>query len=130
MWTYRANLTRIVDGDTFDLDIDLGLDIWKRRERVRLYGIDAPERYTDAGRAAIAFLERLFPPMCVNQVIVQTIRGTTANPEAREKYGRYLARISPVNQNDADRGWDDLATLLIREGHGQPYYGGARTPTG
>ena len=42
MYTYNAKLVRVVDGDTVDLKIDLGFDIWIN-ERVRLKDIDAPE---------------------------------------------------------------------------------------
>ena len=35
MWTYRAKVIRVIDGDTVDVDIDLGLGIWQKNERVR-----------------------------------------------------------------------------------------------
>ena len=34
MWTYRAKVIRVVDGDTVDVDIDLGFGIWQKNERV------------------------------------------------------------------------------------------------
>ena len=34
MWTYRCKLRRVVDGDTVDVDIDLGFGIWQMNERV------------------------------------------------------------------------------------------------
>ena len=43
---YRCTIRRVVDGDTVDVDIDLGFGIWVRNERVRLYGIDTPESRT------------------------------------------------------------------------------------
>jgi micrococcal nuclease len=46
MHEYRCNIRRVVDGDTVDVDIDLGFGIWVRNERVRLYGIDTPESRT------------------------------------------------------------------------------------
>ena len=36
MWTYRCKLRRVVDGDTVDVDIDLGFGIWQMNERVRI----------------------------------------------------------------------------------------------
>ena len=42
MYEYRTNLIKVVDGDTVDVDIDLGFGIWLRNERVRIMGI----RYT------------------------------------------------------------------------------------
>ena len=46
MWTYRTKLRRVVDGDTVDVDIDLGFGIWQMNERVRIMGIDTPESRT------------------------------------------------------------------------------------
>ena len=42
MWTYRAKVVRVIDGDTVDVDIDLGFRIWQKNERVRIMGIDTP----------------------------------------------------------------------------------------
>ena len=44
-YIYRAKLDRVVDGDTVDAMIDCGFSIF-RKERVRLYGINAPESRT------------------------------------------------------------------------------------
>ena len=46
MYEYRTNLLKVVDGDTVDVDIDLGFGIWLRNERVRIMGIDTPESRT------------------------------------------------------------------------------------
>jgi len=46
MYEYRVNIVKIVDGDTVDVDIDLGFGIWLRNERVRILGIDTPESRT------------------------------------------------------------------------------------
>ena len=46
MYEYRCKLRRVVDGDTVDIDIDLGFDIWLTNQRVRLYGVDTPESRT------------------------------------------------------------------------------------
>ena len=46
MYEYRCKLIRVIDGDTMDIDIDLGFGVWLKGERVRLYGIDTPESRT------------------------------------------------------------------------------------
>ena len=46
MWTYRCKVIKVVDGDTVDVDIDLGFGIWQKNERVRIMGIDTPESRT------------------------------------------------------------------------------------
>ena len=43
MYEYRAKILRVVDGDTVDVDIDLGFGVWMHKERVRMMGIDTPE---------------------------------------------------------------------------------------
>ena len=39
-------MVKVVDGDTVDVDIDLGFGVWLRKQRIRLYGIDTPESRT------------------------------------------------------------------------------------
>ena len=43
MFTYQATVLRIIDGDTVDVDIDLGFSVWLKKQRVRMMGIDTPE---------------------------------------------------------------------------------------
>ena len=46
MYEYKAVVDRVIDGDTVDVDIDLGFGVWLRKQRVRLVGIDTPESRT------------------------------------------------------------------------------------
>ena len=46
MHTYKCEILRVIDGDTVDVDIDLGFGIWQKNERVRIMGIDTPESRT------------------------------------------------------------------------------------
>ena len=46
MYEYKIKIDRWVDGDTVDVDIDLGFDIILKKQRVRLHGINAPESRT------------------------------------------------------------------------------------
>ena len=43
---YNVKLLKVVDGDTVDVDIDLGFGVWLHDERVRIMGIDTPESRT------------------------------------------------------------------------------------
>ena len=43
MYSYRAKLLRVIDGDTIEVDVDLGMRIWIAKERIRVFGIDTPE---------------------------------------------------------------------------------------
>jgi micrococcal nuclease len=86
IYIYKAELIRVVDGDTVDLIIDLGFDT-SRKERFRLYGVDAPEMNTLAGKAAKAWLWEALQPL--ESIYVQTIQLETK--AKRDKYGRFLA---------------------------------------
>ena len=46
MHEYKVEVLRVVDGDTVDVDIDLGFSTWLKKQRIRLYGIDTPETRT------------------------------------------------------------------------------------
>ena len=46
MYEYKVKIVKIVDGDTVDVDIDLGFGVWLKDERVRIMGIDTPESRT------------------------------------------------------------------------------------
>ena len=46
MYEYNVTVTKVVDGDTVDVDIDLGFGMTYKKQRVRLMGIDTPESRT------------------------------------------------------------------------------------
>ena len=46
MYEYKCKLVKVVDGDTIDVDIDLGFGVWMLNQRIRMYGIDTPESRT------------------------------------------------------------------------------------
>lgn len=94
MYTYRAKLKRVVDGDTIDVYIDLGFDI-HYFSRVRLAGINAPESRTrnleekKAGLAAKEYVEQWFDKLG-NEFIIKTTK------EEKGKYGRVLGTITDL----------------------------------
>ena len=67
MYRYSCIIRKVVDGDTVDVDIDLGFDIWKLNERVRLHGVDTPESRTRDhiekvfGKEASRIVENVLP---------------------------------------------------------------------
>ena len=66
---YQAKIVEVVDGDTFDLMIDLGFNNFTK-QRMRLYGIDAPEMLTQAGKD---LKRRLVENYYLAPVIVQSV---------------------------------------------------------
>ena len=85
---YQAKIVEVVDGDTFDLMIDLGFNTFVK-ERMRLYGIDAPEMRTQAGKD---LKRRLVENYYLAPVIVQSVEAPKSK-QFRDKYGRFLAII-------------------------------------
>jgi micrococcal nuclease len=122
IYIYKAELIRVVDGDTVDLIIDLGFDT-SRKERFRLYGVDAPEINTLAGKASKAWLWEALQPL--EPIYVQTIQLSTK--AKRDKYGRFLAVLYgfyPV-LSSADGPKVNHCSFnaeMIREGHAKERY--------
>ncbi len=81
-YIYDAQLIRVLDGDTVEVKLDLGCDIRIDPMKLRMAGINAKDKRTVKGKAAIAYLQDLFPNG--SQVRVETIK------DSKEKYGRYL----------------------------------------
>ena len=124
IYIYKAYLIRVVDGDTVDLIIDLGFDT-SRKERFRLYGIDAPEMRTEAGKAARAWLWDVLQPL--EPIYVQTIQLETK--AKRDKYGRFLAVLyDDLGNIEANRLMKTLVrpasinARMITEGHAKERY--------
>jgi|688.fasta_scaffold269803_3 micrococcal nuclease len=86
---YQAKIVEVVDGDTFDLMIDLGFNTFTH-QRMRLYGIDAPEMRTQAGKDLAWNLSMQYPGSL--PVIVQSVEAPKSK-QFRDKYGRFLAII-------------------------------------
>jgi micrococcal nuclease len=82
-WTVPATVIRIIDGDTIEVTLDLGWKMYKT-DSVRFADINAPEKNTDAGKKAAAFLTTLVKPG--DKVTIQSHK--------LDKYGRCLATIT------------------------------------
>ena len=90
MYTYRAKLNRCVDGDTADLEIDLGFYL-TATVRCRLLGVDTPERGKPDYKKATAMLHNLIVSQMDNEGYFIVHIGKTG------KYGRWLVDIKNVN---------------------------------
>jgi micrococcal nuclease len=123
IYIYKAELIRVVDGDTVDLVIDLGFDT-SRHERFRLYGIDAPEIRFEAGKASKAWLWYALQPL--ESIYVQTIQLSTK--AKRDKYGRFLAvlygDLSDLRANLPPKtlAVESINAQIIEAGHAKERY--------
>lgn len=116
MYEYRAHLVKVVDGDTVDVDIDLGFGVWLKDERVRIMGIDTPESRTRDkvekvfGLAAKNRLKELIEKKC----ILKTVAAKDGE-DMKGKFGRILGDFIVD---------DKLVTeIMIDEGHAVKYHG-------
>lgn len=100
MYEYKAKLLRVVDGDTLDLEVDLGFRTFQRI-RCRLYGLNAPEifgvtkdsaEYTDGMRAAEYVAAWFATYSGPDGVIIRSFDGREVG---QEKYGRWLVVPTP-----------------------------------
>jgi len=120
MHEYKVNIIKVVDGDTVDVDIDLGFGIWLHKERVRVMGIDTPESRTSDkvekifGLAAKARLSSLLGAEAILQTQV-----SKKGEDMKGKFGRVLGNFVSING-------EKCAAVLVREGHAVAYQGGSK----
>ena len=101
LFHYTAQVQSVYDGDTCRVDIDLGLGIWIRNEKLRLSRINAPEMTGPEKARGVVSRDFLRELIDGQEIIIETVK------DRRGKYGRYLAEIWIeqagvwVNVNDA-----------------------------
>jgi len=87
LYEYKAEIIAVYDGDTVTADIDLGFNTWRRDERLRLSGINAPEVRGKERPEGLISRDALREKILGKEVIICTIR------DKKGKYGRYLVEI-------------------------------------
>ena len=121
MYEYSCRIVRVVDGDTVDIDIDLGFDVWLRKQRIRLYGVDTPESRTrdleekKYGLAAKKFVEKRLPIGSK-----QTLR---TRLDDRGKFGRILGEFVLITQWEGKDIPTTINEQLVKERHAVKYFG-------
>lgn len=105
MYEYKAVITNVVDGDTFDMDIDLGFNI-HIHERVRLLDIDTPEKFgkeKELGLLVKDYAAFAFEGM---EVVIKSEKADVA--ANTDSFGRWLVRV--------DIGSEDICDIYNRLG--------------
>ena len=126
---YDVKLIKVVDGDTVDVDIDLGFGIWLHDERVRIMGIDTPESRTRDkvedlfGEAAKARVKELFESEHIKLITEEDRKGE----DMKGKFGRILGdfELEYKQENNAIV-MKRLTQVMIEEGHAVAYFGGSK----
>ena len=118
MYQYRCKILKVIDGDTVDVDIDLGFGICITDERVRIMGIDTPESRTRDltekafGLASKNRLKELLPEDSYQVLKTEVSKN---GEDMKGKFGRILG--------DFLIGEKRVTEYLIEEGHAVPYHG-------
>jgi micrococcal nuclease len=119
MYTYKVEVTRVVDGDTVDVDIDLGFGMTYKKQRVRMMAIDTPESRTRNleekfyGKQSKYHLESLIEKASEIRLI----------SHEKGKFGRILGELIDP---------DSIVSInqqMIDDHHAVPYYGGNKEET-
>ena len=120
MYTYNCTILKIVDGDTVDVDIDLGFGVWLRNQRVRVYGIDTPEsRTSDPEEKVFGLLSKNRLEELLPVGTKQTLK--THLGEERGKFGRILGEF--IVYYDLDDCMKSVSDILVEEHHAVKYFG-------
>ena len=112
MFEYKCKLIKVIDGDTIDVDIDLGFGVWLRKQRVRLYGIDTPESRTrdlEEKKYGLAAKEFLIKWTGAGELRIKT------HKDERGKFGRILGEMWTFETN--------INQKMIEEHHAVEYHG-------
>ena len=118
MYEYKVNILKVVDGDTVDVDIDLGFGVWLRNERVRIVGIDCPESRTSDRIEKVfgeAAKQRVTSLLSSEATLISQISKMGENMKG--KFGRILGDFKTINDQL-------ISTTLMEEGHAVAYNGG------
>jgi|TARA_B100001094_G_scaffold178442_1_gene172479 micrococcal nuclease len=119
MYEYNSVIRKIVDGDTIDVDIDLGFGVWLKDQRIRLHGIDTPEcRTRDAEEKIFGLAAKNFVisslPVGSNQILKTVINKD--GEDVRGKFGRILGDFTLTDNAT-------LVETMIGKGYGVEYKG-------
>jgi micrococcal nuclease len=113
MYEYQCKIVKVIDGDTTDVDIDLGFGVWLKKQRIRFYGVDTPESRTSDKE------EKVYGLMAKEFVLKHLPIGSTQTLRTKRdgvgKYGRILGEFV-VNDTT-------LNQLLIDTHNAVAYYG-------
>ena len=123
---YDVTVIKVVDGDTVDVDIDLGFGVCLKDERVRIMGIDTPESRTSDrvedlfGEAAKARLKEL---MKHGGKLITT--EDKHGEDMKGKFGRILGDFKVDYNGEMKK----VTEIMEAEGHCVPYFGGSKDDT-
>lgn len=119
-YEYNCTVNRVVDGDTVDVDIDLGFGIVLTDERVRIMGIDTPEsRTSDKVEKVFGLASKERLKQLLGKRAVLRTQIAKDGEDMKGKFGRILGDfVAPDGRL--------VTEVMIEEGHCVPYFGGSK----
>ena len=102
LYTYKAIVTTVYDGDIWTVDIDLGLHTWVRKEKIRLYEINAPEIRGIERPKGLKSRNFLKGQILRKEITIETIK------DKKGKYERYIGKIWLKNEKGKEININDL----------------------
>ena len=121
---YDVTVVKVVDGDTVDVDIDLGFGVCLKDERVRIMGIDTPESRTSDKVEKLfgtAAKKRLYSLLEKDAKLITT--EDKNGEDMKGKFGRILGDFY-VERYEGQK--EKVTDVMIEEGHCVPYFGGSK----
>jgi len=119
MYEYRCKILRVVDGDTVDVDIDLGFGVWMHKQRIRMYGIDTPESRTrDLVEKKYGLMAKEIVKKFVPEGSMQTL---ITEKDKSGKFGRILGKFR-VHEPHLDK-WVILNEFMVDNHYAVEYHG-------
>lgn len=113
MFEYYGEIDRVVDGDTYDVKVDLGFKVF-HIIRVRLKDVDTPETYgknaCEEGKAASSWVSELLLCTYPKRIKIRTYKDVATS------FNRYVADV--YVWYEAGQEWQDLANIIVGSGHG------------
>ena len=120
MYEYRAKVIKVIDGDTVDVDIDLGFGISLNNERVRIMGIDTPESRT---RDKVEKKFGLASKNRLKEILGKTtVLKTQINKKGEDMKGKFGRVLGDFVTDDGRM----VTDILVEEGHAVAYFGGSK----
>jgi len=117
MYEYSCKIVRVVDGDTVDVDIDLGFGVWMHKQRIRMYGIDTPESRTrDLEEKKFGLMAKEIVKKWVPEGSTQTL---ITRKDKSGKYGRILGSFKIVFEKEETT----LNEWMVKYKYGVEYFG-------
>ena len=126
MYEYHCKILKVIDGDTVDVDIDLGFGVWLKKERVRVNGIDTPESRTrdkEEKKFGLISKNRVKQLLPVGSTQILKTESDRNGEDKKGKFGRILGDFVFTKSVDGGRLTDRLSDVLIDENMAVKYHG-------